>query len=443
MSKITHVNLDGGQYAMSDPRFENDKFFQYNLGAIAETSDTSQNETLQKIYDAAASGGSVAAVYNGIILEVSEVSTDKMILSSKINLTFTEVEAKITSGTVESAVSRKVTPITYGEDEPEIGVTPLPAGTIYCRWGGVVEKEGLMFSSPNPFTLKFTSMFGKPEGVNIEISKDGTNFETGTWDEDEGGVLLVADTLTESNGYTVYIKVDNLVMFANFSCVTGSNITVSGKLDYLWGQQFPGEGSMSDMLFANFTELVSAKDLVFPADYTISYSFLFQNCTGLVTPPSILPATTLSENCYGSMFDSCTSLTSAPELPATTLADSCYNTMFVGCSSLTTCPELPATNLPQFCYANMFQDCTSLTAPCVFPTITNLGYQAFTTMFSGCTGITWCSESTSGSTEYKITTTDGSTSKEHTPQMFYGNGGTPLPEGTGTPKLNTTYYYVG
>lgn len=136
MSKITHVNLDGGQYAMSDPRFENDKFLQYDLGAIAETSDTSQNETLQKIYDAAASGGSVAAVYNGIILEVSEVSTDKMILSSKINLTFTEVEAKITSGTVESAVSRKVTPITYGEDEPEIGVTPLPSGTIYCRWGG-------------------------------------------------------------------------------------------------------------------------------------------------------------------------------------------------------------------------------------------------------------------------------------------------------------------
>lgn len=134
MSKITHVNLDGGQYAMSDPRFENDKFLQYDLGAIAETSDTSQNETLQKIYDAASSGGSVAAVYNGIILEVSEVSTDKMILSSKINLTFTEVEAKITSGTVESAVSRKVTPITYGEDEPEIGVTPLPSGTIYCKY---------------------------------------------------------------------------------------------------------------------------------------------------------------------------------------------------------------------------------------------------------------------------------------------------------------------
>ena len=34
------------------------------------------------------------------------------------------------------------------------------------------------------------------------------------------------------------------------------------------------------------------------------------------------------------MFNSCTSLTTAPELPATTLVTSCYQNMFDGCTSL-------------------------------------------------------------------------------------------------------------
>ena len=59
---------------------------------------------------------------------------------------------------------------------------------------------------------------------------------------------------------------------------------------------------------------------------------------------------TLTEWCYFSMFQDCSSLTSAPELPATTLASNCYNSMFFGCSSLTTAPELPATTLAESCY---------------------------------------------------------------------------------------------
>ena len=34
------------------------------------------------------------------------------------------------------------------------------------------------------------------------------------------------------------------------------------------------------------------------------------------------------------MFQSCTSLTTAPELPATTLTNNCYNGMFLGCTHL-------------------------------------------------------------------------------------------------------------
>jgi len=74
-----------------------------------------------------------------------------------------------------------------------------------------------------------------------------------------------------------------------------------------------------------------------------------------------LSASTLAANCYESMFDSCTSLTTAPALPATTLASGCYKIMFWGCTSLTTAPDLPATELVNECYQLMFQACSSLT----------------------------------------------------------------------------------
>ena len=53
-------------------------------------------------------------------------------------------------------------------------------------------------------------------------------------------------------------------------------------------------------------------------------------------------------------------------LPATTLTNECYNAMFQFCSKLTTAPELPATTLPTIsgytegCYGFMFLDCTNL-----------------------------------------------------------------------------------
>ena len=73
-----------------------------------------------------------------------------------------------------------------------------------------------------------------------------------------------------------------------------------------------------------------------------------------------LPATTLTQGCYDSMFEGCTSLTAAPALPATTLVDGCYASMFKGCSALNSAPDLPATTLVDECYASMFEGCTTL-----------------------------------------------------------------------------------
>ena len=64
-----------------------------------------------------------------------------------------------------------------------------------------------------------------------------------------------------------------------------------------------------------------------------SFYSLFYNCTSLVKAP-VLPATTLTADCYAYMFFRCQSLEEAPELPATTLTPRCYTSIFSGCQSL-------------------------------------------------------------------------------------------------------------
>lgn len=92
-----------------------------------------------------------------------------------------------------------------------------------------------------------------------------------------------------------------------------------------------------------------------------TFNCLFQSCATITSATNlILPATTLTSNCYDHMFSYCTSLTASPELPATTMQSDCYSCMFEHCTSLTTAPELPATTLVSACYYAMFLDCSSL-----------------------------------------------------------------------------------
>ena len=113
-------------------------------------------------------------------------------------------------------------------------------------------------------------------------------------------------------------------------------------------------------MFQSCTSLTIAPEL--PATTLADYCYfeMFDDCKSLTTAPSALPATTLASNCYEDMFYGCKSLTTAPALPATTLADRCYGNMFLGCTSLITAPELPATNLKGNCYYQMFYGCTKL-----------------------------------------------------------------------------------
>ena len=137
-----------------------------------------------------------------------------------------------------------------------------------------------------------------------------------------------------------------------------------------------------NQMFSKCNSLTTAPELPATTLAKECYKYMFYGCTSLTTAPA-LPATTLAEKCYYAMFYGCTSLTTAPKLPATTLDNNCYAYMFTSCISLTTAPELPATTLADGCYSGMFWDCTSLTTAPELPA-TTLTYLCYFRMFANC-----------------------------------------------------------
>ena len=219
---------------------------------------------------------------------------------------------------------------------------------------------------------------------NVQYSTDNAE----TWDQ------LTAETvITLDAGETVYFRnytgqVYNLE--ASKKVVETSDLySIGGDITDLF---YPGVKKLPvqafDSAFMEDENLQDASALILPAMALAEgcYNSMFEGCTSLTTAPE-LPATALAEYCYTAMFYGCTSLTVAPELPAMALAPSCYNAMFYGCTSLTTAPELPATALTQSCYNNMFHGCTSLTAAPELPA-TALAKYCYNNMFHGCTSLT-------------------------------------------------------
>ena len=118
---------------------------------------------------------------------------------------------------------------------------------------------------------------------------------------------------------------------------------------------------------------------------------MFYGCAITAIPSGFLPATTLADSCYYSMFSN-TSITTLPSglLPATTLASSCYRQMFYGCASLVTVASdlMSATTLASACCRGMFSACSSLqnSPDLLAPTLVTDCYRV---MFNACTSINY------------------------------------------------------
>lgn len=175
---------------------------------------------------------------------------------------------------------------------------------------------------------------------------------------------------------------------------TGLYNVMGNTMSLLYGDNYIGQTTLvkSHTLCGLFMEnmVVDCKNMILPATSLTQrcYNSMFYGCTSLIAAPE-LPAKTLTDYCYNYMFWGCTSITTTPDLPATTLAAYCCQNMFCGCTSLTTVPSiLPATVLARYCYNNMFYGCTNLTKAPELPAKTLINY-CYHRMFSKCTKLNY------------------------------------------------------
>ena len=141
----------------------------------------------------------------------------------------------------------------------------------------------------------------------------------------------------------------NIKNYSSTNIVSTNNVELYGNIMSLVEEE--NFATATSMVGASFAGLFAGNNDLIGEEGT----FIINTCSLL------LPATTLSQNCYSRMFAGCSKLTDTPtELPALTLAPGCYSNMFEGCSMLNNAPHLPAPELVEGCYAYMFNGCRDL-----------------------------------------------------------------------------------
>ena len=250
-----------------------------------------------------------------------------------------------------------------------------------------------------PLTLEATEdgttvTITNPLSLTIEYSTDGGS----NWTSSSANPITISDMAA---GSTVQLRGNNEAYSSDGTAANSMRIAAD-KDFYLYGNimsliDADDYGSLTTLtgnyafarLFRSHSHLKNhaTKELVLPAT-TLSpncYRYTFQNCTALTQAP-VLPATTMAEACYFATFIGCSALTTAPELPSTQLAPGCYTGMFAN-SGLTTAPTLPATELAERCYYQMFYGCTSLTTAPALPAM-SVPRSGYNQMFYGCSSLT-------------------------------------------------------
>ena len=275
----------------------------------------------------------------------------------------------------------------------------------YCLndWASLVAEEGTLIINKDyeglrralnvPATWTILNEDGTPHIFPRDYSEEYLTFECIVKDGGDnfdfniplGGtdfsVTSVSYSLDNGQTWTTYTNEGNDINIS-LNLSAGDKILLKGNARNYASQHLDYDSPAEDysnihlmgdwLVYGNIMSLFYGDNFVgetsFPKDGSNNSKY---NCAGLFYHNDecimgdlsnlILPATTLTQNCYYMMFADCPdAITKAPELPATTLAVGCYANMFNGCTSLTTAPELPATTLANYCYGSMFNGCTNL-----------------------------------------------------------------------------------
>ena len=251
----------------------------------------------------------------------------------------------------------------------------LSAGTINWTASDTAVTKTIKYKLNNGEWVSITSNTSSSaptinvvKGDKIQFRGNNAQYATGT------------SAYNSFRGSTASFEAEGNIMSLIYGDDFKNKLTISGEYAFT-------------SLFEKCVNLVSAENLILPATTLANhcYQSMFRDCSSLTTAPSVLPATTLANNCYQYMFYGCTKLTTAPALPATTLTSNCYDSMFWGCTNLATAPALPATKLASECYKSMFYRCTKLTTVPKLPA-TTLVSKCYQEMFQGCTSLTTAPE---------------------------------------------------
>ena len=176
-------------------------------------------------------------------------------------------------------------------------------------------------------------------------------------------------------------------MFQGCTALTTSpSLPATTMVNACYNSMFYDTNLLPDCSHINFNSVVANGLKGLFAGTKVTYNDLMTILPKDANNKPCLPATTLANYCYDSMFKDCKFLTSTPELPATTLANYCYNSMFQGCTALTTAPVLNATTMMEACYCNMFYGCTALTTAPDLPA-TTLVKRCYQYMFYECSNL--------------------------------------------------------
>ena len=178
-------------------------------------------------------------------------------------------------------------------------------------------KDYLTFMVTSDGTIVWRKASNSANNLSISYS-----INNGTW---------TTITASSTAGTAINVVAGDKVRFK------GTNSSYSKYGSYYYACRFAGTATCC--VYGNIMSLVYGDNFIGQntLQSTGTFSGLFFSYSKMISDEEhklVLPATTLTNDCYHHMFYGCSNLTTAPELPATTLADNCYSEMFGGCSKL-------------------------------------------------------------------------------------------------------------
>lgn len=166
----------------------------------------------------------------------------------------------------------------------------------------------------NPYAREYLTVTAVGR-TRVRVSFTGGGSSTWSYSTDNGSTWTSAN----SGSYTPYLEIGESVLIKANGFLADS----SGSVNITGDALFDISGNIMSLLYGdNFlgkTTLLSS--------YQFAAMFL-GNSNVRDASNLVLPATTLTDYCYYSMFFYCANLTGVPALPAATLTEGCYSQMF-------------------------------------------------------------------------------------------------------------------